>query len=79
MSAIPTALQRLFKRLERSQVDLSSSETSPALNDTAGADATSGALCARCRRALRRNGFKVRPGRARARTAEREERGRFIS
>ena len=49
------------------------------LDDTAGADATTGALCARCRRALRRNGHKVRAGRARARVAQRDEHGRFLA
>jgi hypothetical protein len=75
MSAIPTALQRLFQRLERSQADSPSSETTPAaplpvgtLDATAGADAPT--VCARCRRALRRNGHKVRAGRARARAPQ---------
>jgi hypothetical protein len=79
MSAIPAALHRLFKRLERSQADSSSYEIAPAAAHGAGSETPSGALCARCRRSLRRNGHKVRAGRARARTAERDERGRFIS
>ena len=85
MSAIPTPLRPLFQRLKRSQADSSSSENTPtepaalpALGDTATSDAHTGALCARCRRALRRNGHKVRAGRARARIAQRDERGRFL-
>lgn len=84
MSAITAPLRRFFQRLERSQADSSSSEIAPAvplplsaLGETAAVEAPAVALCPRCRHALRRNPHRVRAGRARARTAERDEQGRF--
>lgn len=86
MSGIPAQFRRFLQRLNLGQVALLSSEIAPAdllplpaLGDFASAAVPSVALCARCRRALRRNGHKVRAGRARARVALRDERGRFVA
>jgi len=85
MSAIRASLQRLLRRLDpraalspSSEVTPAVSPPLPALTGIAATEAATVALCARCRHALRRNGHKVRAGRARARIAERDERGRFI-
>jgi len=74
MSAISARLKQFFQRLDRSHASSPSSENTPAVftplatqSDTAVAEAPTVALCARCRHALRRNGHKVRGGRARAR------------
>lgn len=37
------------------------------------------AVCARCRRKLRKNSLSVRGGRARARNATRDAKGRFLT
>jgi hypothetical protein len=83
MSAIPALFQRFLRRLELGHAISPSSETtpapSPALGDFTSAPVPTGAVCARCRRSLRRNGYKVRAGRARARGAKRDELGRFLS
>lgn len=85
VSAIPALIQRFLQRLDhrqasspRSEITPSVSKPLPALSDIATAEAPTGALCARCRHALRRNGHKVRAGRTRARAAQREERVRFL-
>lgn len=67
--------ERLGWRSIRSDHLLSSTEDVPA---ESRALSTNAQLCARCKRALRRNAFKVRAGRARARNARRDERGRFL-
>lgn len=71
--------KRLFKRLALS----SSPEERPAERQTLAAgnsahavEEVTGRLCAKCRQATR-NPHQVRAGRARARTAERDEQGRF--
>ncbi len=78
--------ERFLKRLVLSQPQASSSEQSPAATASAPAIALeapiAGALCVRCRReirALSRNPHRVRAGRARARNARRDERGRFLA
>jgi|HubBroStandDraft_6_1064221.scaffolds.fasta_scaffold190806_2 hypothetical protein len=85
MSAIPASLQRLLRRLDPRTALSPSSEVAPAVSPPlpalagiAATEAPTVALCARCRHALRRNPHKVRAGRARARVAQRDERGRFI-
>jgi len=85
MSAVPASLQRLLKRLDPRAALSPSSEVAPAVSPLlpalTGIAATEGPtveLCARCRHALRRNGHKVRAGRAHATKAVRSSDGRFL-
>jgi hypothetical protein len=66
---------KLPKRFALSEPQAPNPEELPAPESQA---AVAGALCARCRHALVRNPHQVRAGRARARNAARDERGRFL-
>lgn len=73
--------KHLLRRLERFERQISSPKQRPA-EDPAPPTiqvGVAGALCARCRHALVRNPHQVRAGRARARNAPRDERGRFLA
>ena len=71
--------KHLLRRLARFERQISSLEQrraeDPAL---AKQPREARALCAQCRHALVRNPHQVRAGRARARNAPRDERGRFL-
>ncbi len=71
---------KLFlERLARAEPQSPSPEEQPAERPAPAKQVdVAGALCPRCRHALVRNPHQVRAGRARARSAERDERGRFL-
>jgi len=72
--------KRFLKRLGLSEPPASSPEERPAEHPAPASQAgIAGALCARCRHALVRSPHQVRAGRARARNARRDERGRFLA
>jgi hypothetical protein len=72
--------KRFLKRLGLSMRQASSLEEQPAERLAPALQVrVAGALCARCRRSLARNPHQVRAGRARARNATRDERGRFLA
>jgi hypothetical protein len=72
--------KRFLKRLGFSDPQAPSPEEQPAEIIASGLRfGAAGSLCTRCRRTLVRNPHQVRAGRARARSAERDERGRFLS
>jgi len=72
--------KRFLKRLVLSDTQAPSPEERPAEHPALARQAgIGGALCARCRHALVRNPHQVRAGRARARSAARDERGRFLA
>jgi len=71
--------KRFLKRLGLSDPQAPSPEEQPAETIASGLRfGGAGALCTRCRRTLVRNPHQVRAGRARARSAARDERGRFL-
>jgi hypothetical protein len=71
--------KRFLKRLTRSEPQASSPEERPAESPAPASQiGVAGALCTRCCRSLVRNPHQVRAGRARARNAPRDERGRFL-
>ncbi len=71
--------KRFLKRLALSEPEAPNPEEPPAEEPAPATQVgTAGALCARCRRPLVRNPHQVRAGRARARNAPRDERGRFL-
>jgi hypothetical protein len=54
-------------------------QSTPALAELLGSIALAGAFLSNLRLAARKSAIKVRGGRARARTATRDERGRFVA
>ena len=73
------ALRRFLKRLALSEPKAASPEERPAERPAPALQVgVNGALCTRCRRTVVINPHQVRAGRARARNAPRDERGRFL-
>src|SRR5438552_892956 len=71
--------KRFLRRLALSEPQASNPEKQPAEHAAPAIQpGVAGVLCTRCRRALVRNPHQVRAGRARARNATRDERGRFV-
>jgi len=72
--------KRFLKRLGFSEQGASSREEPPADGQAVAMQPRkAGALCSKCRRALVSNPHQVRAGRARARNAPRDGRGRFLA
>ena len=72
--------KRFLKRLAKSEPQAPSPEERPAENTAPARQlGAAGILCARCHHTLVRNSHQVRAGRARARNAPRDARGRFTA
>jgi hypothetical protein len=70
--------KRLLKRLALSEPQAPSPEERPGERQALASQVgVTGALCTRCGALVRKNPHQVRAGRARARNAPRDERGRF--